>query len=102
MDILFYFKTSFHEVEIILTYKKAFYVNASPLRLSEKELKEQGSGKLEEWRSTVTPLQEWLSKEEQKLESQESLASDMINLRRQKQEDLVRVICVNIYPGRSR
>ena len=79
-------------------------MNAFTFRLSEKEkdLKEQGSGKLEEWRSTVTPLQEWLSKEEQKLESQESLASDMINLRRQKQDDLVRVICVNINLGRRR
>ena len=78
-------------VEIFLLYFLTY-------RLSEIEndLKEQRSEKLQEWKNAVTPLQEWLSKEEQKLESQESLAPDMINLRRQKQEGLVCLVLTHV------
>ena len=60
-------------------------------RLSEKEAeyKEQSSVKLQEWSKSLTPLQEWFVKSEQKLESLENLESNMNNLKRQNQEYLV-------------
>jgi chromosome segregation ATPase len=61
-----------------------------PCRLSEKETeyKEQGSVKLQEWNKSLTPLQEWFVKTEQKLDSLESLESNMNNLKKQNQEYL--------------